>query len=238
MAKHQTARAAFTKIASIALAAGIVLGSAPAAHAQFAGTPDRSSFRDTSMLKPPAGQKVAIVEFVDLECPACAYAHPLVMKAAARYHVPIVRYDFPLQMHVWSKDAAVFARYLQEKVNPGLADDYRTAVFAAQASIASKDDLQNFTRRFMSSHGQSMPFVVDPTGQLLAKVMSDYHLGERLNVSRTPTIVVATDTKWQIVSGSETGSNDVNRIDAILQGALKQTGSAPVVAHTAAPAKH
>jgi protein-disulfide isomerase len=211
-----------TLLAATLLAAGLTLG-ASTANAQFAGTPDPSTFRDTSILKPPAGDKVAIIEFVDLECPACAHAHPIVQRAAAQYHIPIVRYDFPLQMHVWSKDAAIFARYLQDKVNPKLADDYRTAVFAQQAAIASKDDLQGFNRRFMAAHNQSMPFLVDPAGRLLSEVMADYHLGEKLNVTRTPTIVVATANKWQIVSGSESGSNDPNRIDAILQGALKQT---------------
>jgi thiol-disulfide isomerase/thioredoxin len=221
MAKHSF-------LAASLLAAGLFLGGN--AHAQFAGTPDPATFRDTSILKPPAGQKVAIVEFFDLECPACRNAHPIVEKAAAQYHVPIVHYDFPLQMHVWSKDAAVFARYLQDKVNPGLASQYRTDVFQQQPAINSKDDLQGYTRRWMQQHGQSMPFVVDPTGAELGKVMADYHLGERLNVTRTPTIVVVTQNKWQVVSGSESGSNDVNRIYSILEGAIKQTQGAPTVA--------
>lgn len=232
MPQRSTARRGATLLTAL-FAATLTFAGGTAAQAQFAGTPDPSTFRDTSMLKPPAGQKVAIIEFVDLECPACAHAHPIIEKAAAQFHVPIVRYDFPLQMHVWSKDAAIFARYLQDKVNPGLADDYRTAVFAQQAGIASKDDLQQFTRHFMQSHGQSMPFVVDPTGKLAQEVHTDYLLGERLNVTRTPTIVVATPTRWQIVSGSESqapGVNDVNRIYSILQGAEHQAQGAPTVA--------
>jgi protein-disulfide isomerase len=220
-----------TTIAAGLLAAGLLLSGD--AHAQFAGTADPSTFRDTSMLKPPAGQKVAIVEFVDLECPACRAAHPVVQKAAAQYHVPIVRYDFPLQMHIWSKDAAVFARYLQDKVNPALADQYRTDVFQQQPAINSKDDWNGYTRRWMQQHGQNMPFVADPTGEELRKVMADYHLGERLNVTRTPTIVVVTANKWQIVSGSESGSNDVNRIFSILEGAQKQS-TGPAMVKTAA----
>ena len=200
------------------------------ARAQFAAPLAHNSFRDTSMLRPPAGSKVAIVVFEDLECPACAHAHPIVQQAANQYHVPIVRYDFPLQMHVWSFDAAVFARYLQDKVNPKLADDYRSAVFAQQISIGSKDDLQGFTRKFLSQHGQSMPFVVDPTGALAAKVHADYALGERLNVTRTPTIIVVTPTRWQAVSGNDGNdaySNDVSRIFPVLEGAIAQTRTAP-----------
>ncbi len=227
-----------TLYATLFAAASLTLWNAAPGLAQFAGTPDPSTFRDTSMLKPPAGQKVAIIEFFDLECPACRAANPIVQQAAAQYHVPVVHYDFPLQMHVWSKDAAIFARYLQDKISPKLADDYRADVFRQQPAIASKDDLQQYTRKWMAQHGQTMPFVVDPTGKLAAEVHADYALGERLNVTRTPTIVVATANKWQIVSGSEAGSNDVNRIFSMLEAAEKQTGGAANVASSAhTPAK-
>ncbi len=238
-ARREIGPMAFRSTLSAAFAAALILSSAGPARAQFAGTADPSTFRDTSMLKPPAGQKVAIVEFMDLECPACRAAHPIVQQAAAQLHVPIVRYDFPLQMHVWSKDAAIFARYLQDKVSPKLADEYRTDVFKQQPAIASKDDLQGYTRRWMSQHGQMMPFVVDPGGKFAAEVHADYTLGERLNVTRTPTIVVVTANKWQIVSGSEGqgGSvNDVNRIYSIVQGAERQAGG-PAVASAHLPAK-
>ncbi len=222
-----------------AVVAGLALSCMPLAQAQFAGTPDPSTFRDTSILKPPAGQKVAIIEFFDLECPACRNAHPILQQVSAQLHVPIVHYDFPLNMHVWSKDAAIFARYLQDKINPRLADEYRSDVFKQQPAIASKDDLQQYTRRWMTQHGQSMPFVVDPTGKFAAEVHADYQLGERLNVTRTPTIVVATANKWQIVSGSEgtgPGVNDVNRIYSIVSAAQKQAG-ASTTATASGPAR-
>jgi len=123
------------------------------------------TFKDTSMLKPPAGAKIAIYELEDLECPACAHAFPIVHAAAAHYNIPIVRRDFPLLQHIWSFDAAVWARFLQDKVSPKTADEYRGAVFAAQTGIASKDDMLNFTRRFFQTHGLQLPFVPDPTGQ-------------------------------------------------------------------------
>lgn len=228
------------RIAAALVAAALSLPLA--AHAQFIGAPGDGHFKDTSMLKPPAGQRVAIVVFEDLECPACAGSHPIELQAAQQYHVPIVRYDFPLQMHVWSRDAAIFARYLQDKVNPSLADEYRTEVFRNQVSIASKDDLQNFTRMFMQKHGQAMPFVVDPGGTLAARVQADYNLGLRLNVTRTPTIVVVSSNgHYETVSGNETGGSDPNRLFAVVDAALKQTGSAAPVhtaAHTVRTAAH
>src|SRR3954469_4796451 len=61
-------------------------------------------------LKPPKGAQVAIVVFEDLECPDCARAAPLLEEAAKTYNIPVVRHDFPLQMHPWSMEAAILAR--------------------------------------------------------------------------------------------------------------------------------
>ncbi len=124
-----------------------------AAQAQTAVGGTVSPFKDTSMLKPPAGVKVAIVEWEDLECPACAHAFPLVHQAVDHYHIPLVRYDFLIPGHIWSKQAAVYARYLQEKVAGDLATEYRREVFASQFKIASQDDLVKFTQQFFATHG-------------------------------------------------------------------------------------
>ncbi len=40
------------------------------------------------MVKPPAGARVAIYEFEDLECPACAHAYPIVHAAIDKYKIP------------------------------------------------------------------------------------------------------------------------------------------------------
>src|SRR5258706_7823756 len=47
-----------------------------------------------SVLRPPAGSKVAIVIFHDLQCPDCARAHPLLEEAKKNYNIPLVEHDF------------------------------------------------------------------------------------------------------------------------------------------------
>src|SRR5271169_2924114 len=116
----------------ILIVAATLLTSIPASIPALAQT----AFKDTSMLRAPAGSRVAIYEFEDLECPACARAFPIVHAAVDKYKIPLVRHDFPLAMHVWSRDAAIIARYIQDKIDPKTAEDYRRAVFAAQTSIA------------------------------------------------------------------------------------------------------
>ena len=112
---------------------------------------------------------------------ACAHVVPhRPRQAAAHYNIPLdAARDFPLQEHLWSLDATVWARYLQDKVSPKTADEYRGAVFAAQTGIASKDDMLSFTRKFFQTHGLQLPFVPDPTGQFKKEVEADRTLGDK-----------------------------------------------------------
>ncbi len=178
-----------------------------------------NTFRDTSMVKPPNGARVAVYEFEDLECPACAHAFPIVHAAIEHYKIPLVRHDFPLKMHVWSFDAAVTARYLQDKVSPEKAEEFRRDVFASQTAIASKDDLQNYTRQWFQKHGLNMPFVMDPSGLFTAEVNSDYTLGERIGLTQTPTIFVVTNKGWTQIM-------DPNYLYQTIDEALAQAGPA------------
>jgi protein-disulfide isomerase len=181
--------------------------------------PAGTAFRDTSMLRAPAGSKVAIYEFEDLECPACARAFPIVHAAVEKYKIPLLRHDFPLTMHIWSFDAAVNARYMQDKISPQFAEDYRRTVFANQTSIATKDDLNAFTQKYLQSHGREMPFVVDPNGLFAAEVRADYTLGERVGLTQTPTIFIVTQKGYTQVS-------DVTQLYQMLDTAIAEAGPA------------
>jgi protein-disulfide isomerase len=199
---------------------------APALHAQFIGAPTHDDFRDTTILRPPAGSKVAILVFEDLGCPACARAHPLEQQAAEQFHVPLLRHDFPIAAHIWTFEGAVYARYLEDKVSPRLADEFRSAVFAAQMSISNKYDLRQFAQRWFQQHGQKVPPVIDPTGALAAKVQADFDLGKRLNVIWTPTIVVVTNNNYQVVCGTK-DLLDPTQLVPILRAAIEKTRTAP-----------
>ncbi len=153
-------------------------------------------FKDISIFKPPSGAKVAIIEFEDLECPLCAHVSPMVRDAMSHYRIPRVHHDFIIPGHIWSRTGAIYARYLEDKVSPQVAEEYRRDVFASQRLIASPDDLQQFTRRWFQTHGQAMPFVLDPTGKCAAEVEADCALGRRVGIAHTPTLVVATAHYW------------------------------------------
>jgi protein-disulfide isomerase len=217
-------------VAVAALGASLAAISPSSALAQFSGSPT-TPVGDKSLLRPPAGARVAIFEFEDLECPDCARAYPLLKEAAAKYDIPWVKHDFPLPMHVWSFQAAVNARWFDTK-SKKLGDDYREAVFSNQPNIATTDDLRSFTEKFANDHKVAFPFVVDPQGKLAADVKADYALGQRIGIEHTPTIWVVTN---------RTGGNappfvevvDRNKLYDIIDQALASTKPAPAHATTA-----
>ena len=190
------------------------------ARAQFLGNGPRDKFRDTSILRPPAGSKIAILVFEDLGCPACARAHPFELDAAKQTHVTLVRRDFPLEAHIWTFQGAVLARYIQDKISPQLADQFRTDIFASQSLISNKDDLYQFTSGWLQRHGRKMPSQVDPDGTLTKEVNADLEIGKRLNVGFTPTVVVVTNKAYQVVCGTGEGANDPAQILPVVKAAL------------------
>jgi protein-disulfide isomerase len=198
----------------------IVLVGGLGAGAQTSVPPNQvSHFADTSMLKPPAGAKVAIVEWEDLECPYCAHAFPFVHAAINHYKIPLVRYDFHIPGHVWSHEGALYARYLEDKVSPELATEYRRELFASQEKTANKDDLNRFTKEFFAAHGKELPFVLDPTGQLEREVNEGDVLGRRLNSRMyTPTIIVVTPTAWIEVKDVADLYEAIDQAEATVKG--------------------
>lgn len=174
------------------LPAGMLLLAA-AAHAQFSNPlPQHTEVHNAAPLHPPAGARVAIVEFEDMECPDCARANPVVKAAAEKYHIPWVRHDFPLPFHTWSFQAAVDARWFDTK-SKRIGDEFRDAVFAAQPTIRSQGDLQAFAQKFATDHKLKFPFTVDPQGRLAAMVKADTALGQSVGIQHTPTIWVVTN---------------------------------------------
>jgi protein-disulfide isomerase len=201
--------------------AALLLGSVATAHAQF-GAPPTTQVHDASALRPPAGARVAIVEFMDMECGDCGRANPLLREASAKYHIPLVHYDFPLPFHEWSFQAAVNARWFDSH-SKKMGDEYRDYVFANQISIQNSESLQKYTATFARSRGLALPFAVDPQGRLAAQVKGDYALGQRIGIEHTPTI-------WVVTAGSK-GAPFVEVVDRsklfqLIDQALANTRSA------------
>ena len=175
----------------LSLAAAALFVASAGTRAQFGVPSPGTQVHDPAALKPPAGARVALVEFADMECPDCGRANPLLKEAAAKYKIPLVRHDFPLAMHAWSFFAAVNARWFDTH-SKALGDEYRDEVFANQSSIYNPGVLSQFTAKFAQSHGIALPFAIDPQGKLAADVKADSDLGRRTGIEHTPTVFIVT----------------------------------------------
>lgn len=182
----------FDQLGSLVLAAAIVFIAPAFSSAQF-GPPAATNVLDASLLKPPPGVRVAIFEFADLECPACAHANPLLKKAAEQYKIPWLRHDFLIPMHVWSPQAAINARWFDTQTK-GLGDEYRDKVFENQQSIETRADLDRFTQKFAQFCKVNLPFAIDPQGKLMNAIQADIALGKQIGVAKTPTIFIVVNT--------------------------------------------
>jgi len=164
---------------------------------------------DSAAFRPPKGTRVALVVFEDLQCPDCANASPLLEEAVRTYKIPLVRHDFPLPKHNWSRQAAILARYFDTK-SKKLGDEFRDYCFKhqeghEQPTIASPENLREHAERFAAAHKVRLPLIVDPQGKLAAKVQADFDLGVASGVQHTPTIYV--------VSNRATGTPFVEVVD-------------------------
>ncbi len=144
---------------------------------------------DYSAIKPPAGTKVAVVVFEDLECPTCARSYPIIWSVAKAHNVPVLLHDFPLvNIHPWTFRASLYARYFDTQ-SQKLGNDFREYIYKSQNQVVP-GNLDQFARKFADENKVALPFSIDPESKLKDKINADYELGLRLGVNGTPTIYI------------------------------------------------
>jgi protein-disulfide isomerase len=183
---------------------------------------------DGSSLKPPPGARVAIVVFEDLECPTCARTYPMVWEAAKAHKVPVVLHDFPLAMHPWSFDAAVYARFFDTK-SEKLGDDFRGYIYSNQPNI-TKANLRQYVEKFANDNKVPLPFAIDSDGKLKDKVIADRDLGNSMGLQHTPTIFVIGN------GGPATPAVEVDQYDKLGQIVEDMLAKSPAPKASAKPA--
>jgi protein-disulfide isomerase len=179
-------KAGWSQVAAL-MSLVVLLVAAQALHAA-------TDVKDDSALKPPPGWRIAIVEFDDLQCPACSQTNPLLMAAVVQYKIPWVRHFLLIPMHNWSRNAAINAMWFEQQ-KKGLGNEYENQVFANQSSIYNPLMLRQFTEKFAQEHGIQMPFDMDPQGKLANAVEEDNQLSRRTGINQTPTIFIVTEDK-------------------------------------------
>lgn len=184
-----------------------------------------------SSLKPPAGARVGIVLFLDLQWPDCATAYPVILDVARTRGVPIVLHDFPLPRHNWSFAAAVNARFFDQK-SQQLGNEFRGYILQNQRQITDEIALRRFTEKFAAERQIVLPAALDPGKKLEDEVRADFIQGQRIGLEHTPTVFVVSEEGDPIVFVESVDRARLDRAIADLQKKAAASAAAkPTVKH-------
>ena len=141
----------------------------------------------------PSNAPVTVVEYADLQCPACARLHEFLEKELLPKYgdkVRVIFKEFPLPMHDWSTAAAV-ANECAYQIDPSVFPRYRTLVFANQDAI----NASNVRERLLALGDDAgvdrsrLAACIDSKASL-SRVEAARQEGQDLGVNKTPTTFV------------------------------------------------
>ncbi len=149
----------------------------------------------------PANAPVTIVEFADLQCPACKAALPVIQKLVA--DAPNARFvfqQFPLtQMHHWAFAAAEYGECVHRE-NPAAFWKFVDAVYGAQEQISADTNNSEDAGKKAAAKLQELAAAAGVDGQKVAacahqpataeRVKQSVELAKELEVTGTPTLFI------------------------------------------------
>lgn len=133
-----------------------------------------------------------LVEFADLQCPACKQAQPNLSKLQADFpQARFVFQNFPLEnMHPWASRAAAYVDCLQRESNDA-AWAFMESVFNQQSQITDANLAERLDGAVKAAGAD--PAKISACAQspdTKARVQRSIELARQLNVSATPTLFV------------------------------------------------
>ncbi len=140
-----------------------------------------------------ADAPVTIVEYADLECPACARAQAFLEgQLVPKYgnKIRLIYKEFPLPMHDWSHQAAL-ANECAYQIQPSTFAKYRTLIFSHQTEI----NVANVRQKLLDYGEQvglnrmKLAACIDSNASL-PRVEAGMREGTKLEVASTPTFFI------------------------------------------------
>jgi protein-disulfide isomerase len=140
----------------------------------------------------PANADVTIVEFSDLECPACKAAQPTVDRLVADFpNAHFIFENFPLeQIHPWAFKAAQYAICVAQD-KPDAFWKFLELAYQNQESVTA-ENVEQKMKEFASTAGANADKVAACTAlpQTTARIRESLALGKAVEVTGTPTLFV------------------------------------------------
>ncbi len=134
---------------------------------------------------------VTIVEFGDLQCPACKAAQPTIEKLMQdEPNARLVFQQFPLPMHNWALKASQYADCIGRK-NPQAFWKFVGSVYDNQASITPENADEKLKESATASGADAAATATcSAWPETYARVNHSIQLGKEVNVTGTPTLFI------------------------------------------------
>jgi protein-disulfide isomerase len=140
----------------------------------------------------PRDAAITIVEFGDLECPACKVAQPNITKLMQEEpKVRLVFQNFPLaQIHKWALTGAKYVECLGEANNDAVWK-FIAAVYDHQAEV-TEQNVDQMLKGYVKDAGGDPDAIAACVAkpETAERVMDSVALGEKLNLTSTPTFFI------------------------------------------------
>src|SRR5215204_666744 len=151
----------------------------------------------------PVTAAVRIDLFSDFQCPACKALHEQTVKRvkeefANTGKLRLVHHDFPLPQHKFARKAAVLAAAADRL---GKYDAVADALFRQQETWSQSGDVDTVVDSVLTPEERKKVREIANDPAILAAIERDVQLGQRMQVSSTPTMIVTHDGKPNPVVG-------------------------------------
>jgi protein-disulfide isomerase len=160
----------------------------------------------------PRDAAVTIVEFGDLQCPACKAAQPTIEAlVAAEPQARFVFQNFPLEMHNWAAKGAAYADCVGRASNDAFWK-FVSKTYETQAEITAANADEKLTALADGAGVKGSEIAACTTqGETKARIDASIALGKKVDVSGTPTL---------FINGRKIGSFD-NRLSDVYKSLVE-----------------
>jgi protein-disulfide isomerase len=184
----------------------------------FAGAPSASAQSATSRAVGPVTAAVRIDLFSDFQCPACKALHEQTVKRlkenyARQGKVRMVYHDFPLPQHQFARRAATLA-VAADKL--GKFDAVADALFLQQDTWSKTGNVDAVVDSVLTPAEQKKLRELAKDPAIAKGIERDIDLGNRSQVSSTPTMIITHNGSPSPIVGVVTYSVVSRYIDSLL----------------------
>jgi protein-disulfide isomerase len=175
---------------SVVLVMVVIIGLSRMANGESALKIDESLLMENAKLVKENGEvKVTVVNFSDVECPACRQAHELTLSLAETAGVRYVFRHYPLSMH---KHSFITASAVESARLMGKGFEMLSLLFEKQGEWSAKTGIEDRLAEYAISLGLDETEFVEKlkSSEVTRVVQQDIALGDSLKLLGTPTVYV------------------------------------------------